>query len=402
MIPAIASATWSFGLLTAAILANPFVQVGLVAGALAGTIIYLNQQQGLAAQAAQTHAEALTTNANAIEVAKTSSQGFRDGLRAQIELQVAAARAALDEAGAQYQAAKVKAAAADAFGTTMQNLSQALFGEGRDPKYGAGIMSDALAGINTAYGRLQELEGQLSSLGEVESNYKPIEHTVSSLTNVGTAAAAANDNVKTLGATLTDAARAAQQEWEFYRGTFSGFFSDLKSGLKDGQTFWEALGNAGANALDKIADRALSMAANGIFDMIFGSLFGGAGNSLGAGWGMAGGFAGFKGIFGIPGMADGGTVARAGLSWVGERGPELLRLPQGAQVIPNGPSMAMAANSNGSNDNRRGDLHLHINGSGLSQEEMTQAIADALDQYDRKTLPRRVNELKNNSMVVNG
>ena len=402
MIPAIASATLSFGLLTAAMLANPFVQIGLLAGALAGTIIHLKQQQGLAAQAAQTHAEALTTNANAIEVAKTSSQGFRDGLRSQIELQVAAARAALDEAGAQYQAAKVKAAAADAFGTTMQNLSQALFGEGRDPKYGAGIMDDALAGINTAYSRLQDLEGQLSKLGDVEATYKPIEHTVASLNGVGTAAKAANDNAKTLGQTLSDAARAAAQEWDFYRQTFSGFFLDMKRGLQDGQTFWEALGNAGANALDRIADRALSMAANGIFDMIFGAFMGGnGGNSLG-GWGVAGGF-GRPGIFGIPGMADGGTVGRAGLSWVGERGPELLRLPVGAQVIPNGPSMAMAANGNGGNDNhRRGDVHVHINGSGLSQEQMTRAIADALDQYDRKTLPRRVNELKNNSMVVNG
>lgn len=33
---------------------------------------------------------------------------------------------------------------------------------------------------------------------------------------------------------------------------------------------------------------------------------------------------------------------------------------------------------------------------------MTTAISDALERYDRKTLPRRVNELKNNTMVVNG
>lgn len=34
------------------------------------------------------------------------------------------------------------------------------------------------------------------------------------------------------------------------------------------------------------------------------------------------------------GMANGGTVTRAGYSWVGERGPEVLKLPRSAQVQP--------------------------------------------------------------------
>lgn len=34
------------------------------------------------------------------------------------------------------------------------------------------------------------------------------------------------------------------------------------------------------------------------------------------------------------GLADGGTVVKSGLSWVGERGPELMWLPQAAQVKP--------------------------------------------------------------------
>jgi tape measure domain-containing protein len=40
------------------------------------------------------------------------------------------------------------------------------------------------------------------------------------------------------------------------------------------------------------------------------------------------------GVFGIPGLAGGGLVSRGGLSWVGERGPELLNLPSGASVTP--------------------------------------------------------------------
>jgi hypothetical protein len=43
----------------------------------------------------------------------------------------------------------------------------------------------------------------------------------------------------------------------------------------------------------------------------------------------------FKGIFGLFGFADGTDYAPGGLAWVGERGRELVRMPRGAQVIPN-------------------------------------------------------------------
>ncbi|TRY27438.1 phage tail tape measure protein [Brevibacillus sp. LEMMJ03] len=42
-----------------------------------------------------------------------------------------------------------------------------------------------------------------------------------------------------------------------------------------------------------------------------------------------------KDAFKFPGLATGGTVTKSGWTWVGENGPELLRLPRGAQVIPN-------------------------------------------------------------------
>lgn len=45
---------------------------------------------------------------------------------------------------------------------------------------------------------------------------------------------------------------------------------------------------------------------------------------------------------GIGNNAAGTSNWRGGLSWVGERGPELLNLPRGSQVIPHNRSMAMA------------------------------------------------------------
>jgi len=184
------------------------------------------------------------------------------------------------------------------------------------------------------------------------------------------------------------------EQLNFYRSTFTGFFGDLKSGLQDGQTMWEALGNAGANALDKIADRALSMAANGLFDMIFGAVMGGfGGNSLGGGWGVAGGF-GRPGIFGIPGMATGGTVARSGLSWVGEQGPELLRLPAGAEIIPNAPSMAMVANQNG------GDIVINniINVPPGTSADVAPAIAREVTKELRRQLPDAIERHNRNPL----
>lgn len=42
-----------------------------------------------------------------------------------------------------------------------------------------------------------------------------------------------------------------------------------------------------------------------------------------------------KEAFRFPGLATGGTVTRSGWTLVGEKGPELLNLPRGSQVIPN-------------------------------------------------------------------
>jgi len=42
----------------------------------------------------------------------------------------------------------------------------------------------------------------------------------------------------------------------------------------------------------------------------------------------------------IGGLANGTNSWRGGLTWVGERGPELVNLPQGSQVMPNGQSQA--------------------------------------------------------------
>ncbi|UYN98355.1 MAG: phage tail length tape measure family protein [Devosia sp.] len=187
-----------------------------------------------------------------------------------------------------------------------------------------------------------------------------------------------------------EAQKQLEEQMKFYKATVSDFVLSLSGALREGKDFWTAFGEAGTRALDKIADRALSMAMDGIFDMIFGALGGG----LGGGWGVPGGF-GRPGIFGIPGMADGGTVARAGLSWVGEDGPELLRLPQGAEVIPNRPSLAMAAPQPGV-----GDIYItnQINVQAGAKADAAPAIAREITQELRRQLPDAIERYQRNTL----
>lgn len=59
----------------------------------------------------------------------------------------------------------------------------------------------------------------------------------------------------------------------------------------------------------------------------------------------------------VPKKAFGGRMVRTGLSWVGERGPELLSLPRGAEVIPNHKVANTLAGGEGS------DVTVNFNGT---------------------------------------
>jgi hypothetical protein len=89
------------------------------------------------------------------------------------------------------------------------------------------------------------------------------------------------------------------------------------------------------------------------------------GSAVGGG-GMSGVLSGLAN--GMAHQADGGTTTRPGLSWVGERGPELVTLPRGSAVIPlpRVPEFAGA----------RGPLHVHVEVNG---REIATAVLDDLN-----------------------
>ena len=111
-----------------------------------------------------------------------------------------------------------------------------------------------------------------------------------------------------------DRLRETMEEWrDVSKDASKGFIKDLI----EGKSALEALGGA----LQKIGDKLLDGALEG--------LFGGSGSNN---W-FTSLFSGGKAK--IPGFATGTNFAPGGLAMVGEKGPELVNLPRGSQVIPN-------------------------------------------------------------------
>ena len=297
LIPAIISATISIGALTAAMLSNPFTFVAVAVAGLAGGLVYLNQQQVLAAQAADTHKKSMVQNANAIEIAKTSSQGFRDVLREQITAQIAAGEAAVTEARAQLQAAQTKAKIADLFGNTMNTLSKAMGFEGRDVTYGDDIAQSALDGLSITMQGVLDLKAQLEKFDAEMSANPPVEPVVHSLQALDAALVQTGTKVDKTGTKVETIA-------DTIRGSLTGSLSGLGQALREGADLWGFFGNKALSVLDKITDKALDMALNGLFDAFSGSQ---PTNLMGqVGGGKQGGL--FGGSI-IPGILHGGGIA---------------------------------------------------------------------------------------------
>ena len=82
-------------------------------------------------------------------------------------------------------------------------------------------------------------------------------------------------------------------------------------------------------------------------------------------------------------FADGGTTT-SGLSLVGERGPELVKLPSGSRVYSNKDSKTMLSNSNGGNT-----FNITINARDTSDTELRR-IADKIGQMINNKVTRSV------------
>jgi tape measure domain-containing protein len=98
------------GTLTAAVFSAALGPIALLAAGAAVAIGYMVYAQGAASRAAGVHTGALNANNDALSTAIDGSQRFRDSLKRNVEVQLAAARAAATEAKAQLLAHAARAA----------------------------------------------------------------------------------------------------------------------------------------------------------------------------------------------------------------------------------------------------------------------------------------------------
>lgn len=89
----------------------------------------------------------------------------------------------------------------------------------------------------------------------------------------------------------------------------------------------------------------------------------------------------------IPGRAAGGGAANTGLSWVGEKGPELITMPRGATVTPIPQHMradALMGSNSGSGGSQGGNyITINVNGGLDSSAQIGEAVVNAIRKYER-------------------
>jgi hypothetical protein len=174
----------------------------------------------------------------------------------------------------------------------------------------------------------------------------------------------------------------AQDMGQFFGNTALSSIEALRKGSKDL-----------VGVLDDVID---SLAQAVLQSMLLGQ------GPLAGAFGTKGADGGIGGIFGMLGSlfggfhANGGIIPNGTFGIVGERGPEpVIASSRGAMVLPNS-SLTSALGGGGGQV-----FNVTINGSNLSQSEMTQALRDAFDHYSRFELPSRI-DAHNRDPLVRG
>lgn len=87
----------------------------------------------------------------------------------------------------------------------------------------------------------------------------------------------------------------------------------------------------------------------------------------------------------VPKYALGTNDAKGGLSLVGERGPELVNIPQGSQVVPTEKTKELLSQRNTvSGDN----INITINSTGADIDDIIDKLTDFFDQRERRNIAR--------------
>ncbi len=144
-------------------------------------------------------------------------------------------------------------------------------------------------------------------------------------------AKAANDNFKSLA---NGGVREMAKETNSFADAARSAFGNMGTGLIEA---FRKGGDVGGNVLDMLVGKVgalgeslMNKGLNGLLDIGLNALFGAMGG--GGGLGRLGSFS----IGSLPMYANGTDNHPGGLAIVGERGPEIVNLPRGSSVTPNG------------------------------------------------------------------
>lgn len=184
-----------------------------------------------------------------------------------------------------------------------------------------------------------------------------------------------------------------QNAIENMRSSFVDAFADIVTGAK-------SMADAVAGILKNLAAQLAQKAGNSLFDAALGALsgsFGGAGR-------VVGNDALSSALRAIPGFATGVTGFAGGLAMVGERGPELVNLPRGSNVITNENTNKLL-NSMGSQSPQ---IHVSVD-EGLKVQLLNDAAKQSanitkagIQQYSRSGLAADVKRLGGTRTMING
>ena len=150
------------------------------------------------------------------------------------------------------------------------------------------------------------------------------------------------------------------------RGEWRDWVKDAAREIRGGD-----IGDALADQLESAVDKMIDKMIDDLFDIDWAAIFQGQG-AQGGGVGGLGSVLSAIGSFfsgGVGRNAAGTDHWRGGLTWVGEEGPELTWLPQGAKVASHPRSMAMMAQAAGGGRARaQVNNHYYLQGAVTTDE----------------------------------
>jgi hypothetical protein len=174
-----------------------------------------------------------------------------------------------------------------------------------------------------------------------------------------------------------DATREAEQATRELRDIGREAMGQFIDDMLAGRDATESLGNA----LKSIGSRLLNSGLDALFSGIFG----------GGGGGLLGGLFGKKDPWGslrkLPGFAGGTNFAPGGMALVGEKGPELVNLPRGSQVMPASLTAPMLKRGFGGGGGG-GPVNINVNVSGANGDQhvidlVHQGVAKGIGEFSR-------------------